>query len=179
MARKASSLSYDNSLTNSKNFPREGIGAPLLSLSDCDGSIETSLEISSVSGPCFQDNGGIQSVGIISSSGTSSVRVTFKASMCFAPGPVLRIFVKVFRRLQLSSTSGLSAGLGLQQGKSSGVAGGGGSLGLSWSFLNAATDSLVVVKSSRDRSQFALHGQSLSELGGGAVNDETNKNQFC
>ncbi len=116
---------------------------------------------------------------MISSSGTSSVRVTFKASMCFAPGPVLRIFVKVFRRLQLSSRSGPSTRLGLQQGKSSGVAGGGGSLGLSWSFLNAATDVLVVVKSSRDRSQFPSHGHSLSKLGCGTINGETNKNQFC
>ena len=165
MARKASSLSYDNSLTSSKNFPRPGIGAPLLSFWDCDGSIETPSELSSVSGSCFQDTGVIQSVGIISSSGTPSVRVTFKASMCFVPGPVLRMFVKVFRRLQLSSRSGLSTCLGLQQGKSSGVAGGGGSLGLSWSFLNAATDLLVEVKSSRDRSHFALHGHFLSDLG--------------
>ena len=86
------------------------------------------------------------SVGIISSSGTSSVRVTFKASMCFVSGPVLRIFVKVFRRPQSSSRSGLSTRFGLQQGKSSGVAGGGGSLGLLGSFLIAATDSLVDVE---------------------------------
>ncbi len=65
--------------------------------------------------------------------------------MCFAPGPVLRIFVKDFRRLQLSFRSGLSTPLGLQPGKSSGVAGGGGSLGLSGSFLIAATDLLVEV----------------------------------
>ena len=112
---------------------------------------------------------------MISSSETSSVRVTFRASMCFTPGPVLRMFVKVFRRLQLSSRPGLNTRLGLQQGKSSGVAGGGGSLSLSGSFLIAATNLLVEVESSRGHIQFGFHGHFLTELKWGTVHCEINK----
>ena len=86
--------------------------------------------------------------------------------------------MKVFRRPQLPSRPGLSTRFGLQQGKSSGVAGGGGSLGLSGSFLIAATDLLVEVESSRDRFQFGFHGHFLTELKWGTVHCEINKSRL-
>ena len=138
MARKASSLSYRSSLARMKNSSLPGVGAPLLK----EAGFETSAWDDSghllVVEAFDQEGCGRNSVGMTCSKESSFTRLTFKAWRCFGVGPVLRVLLNNFTRSLDTPGSDAESFEGAQRGKSSKVAGGGGSRGLLLSSWRAA-----------------------------------------
>ena len=155
MARKASSLSCRSSLTRTKKTSLPGTGPPLLNESGLD-TVATTWDdsvVSDVAESFDQEECGMKSLGTTCSMESSFVRPTPKAWSCFAVGPVLRVLLNSLARSFDAPSSGTEIFEGMQQGKSRGVAGGGGSRGpfLSWRVAGAklVSDSHICCMSSR------------------------------